>query len=143
MANPRALVRKNPFPGVTRTVDRHGKVRWRFRKQGRADLYLPGAFGSAEFRAAYEAALQGTKTPAPRTNATYGTLAGLIETCLRSPKFLSLSDVRRASLRRELDWLRDQAGKYQIGGLAAKLLAAKHVEALMSRKAGPTAAHTV
>lgn len=130
--------RKNPFPGVTRSVDRHGKVRWRFRRQHKADVYLPGAYGSAEFRAAYEAAIEGVKTPAPRTTANYGTLAWLIEQYLRSPKHLNLSDVRRASIRRELDWLRKEAGKYQIGRLAAK-----HVEALMSRKAGPTAANTV
>lgn len=131
-------VRKKPFPGVTRTVDRHGKVRWRFRRKHKADVYLPGAYGSAEFRAAYEAALEGVKTPAPRSREKYGTLAWLIEQYLRSPKHLNLSDVRRASIRRELDWLRGEAGKYQIASLAAK-----HVEALMARKAGPTAANTV
>lgn len=130
--------RKKPFPGVTRTVDRHGKVRWRFRKQGRADLYLPGVYGSAEFRAAYEAALDGTKAPAPRTSANYGTLAWLIEQYLRSPKYLNLSDVRRNSIRREIDWLRKEAGQYQVARLASK-----HVEALMAKKAGPTAANTV
>ncbi len=130
--------RKKPFPGVTRVVDRHGKVRWRFRPKGRADLYLPGAYGSAEFRAAYEAALEGVKVPVARTIAPYGTLSWLIEHYLRSPKHLNLSDVRRASIRRELDWLRNVAGKYQIGALAAR-----HVEALMARKAGPTAANTV
>jgi integrase len=130
--------RKKPFPGVTRVVDRHGKVRWRFRRKGRADLYLPGAYGSAEFRAAYEAALQGAKVPAPQASAPYGTLSWLIEQYLGSPKHLNLSDVRRASIRRELDWLRKEAGKYQIGALAAR-----HVEALMGRKAGPTAANAV
>jgi integrase len=130
--------RKNPFPGVTRVVDRHGKVRWRFRRKGRADLYLPGPFGSIDFRAAYEAAVEGTKAPAPKSRAGYGTLAWLIEEYLRSSKHLNLSDVRRSSIRRELDWLRKEAGKYQIGSLAAR-----HVEALMGRKAGPTAANTV
>ncbi len=130
--------RRKPFPGVTRAVDRHGKVRWRFRRKGRADVYLPGAYGSAEFRAAYEATIEGIKTPAPRSTANFGTLAWLIEQYLRSPKHLNLSDVRRASIRRELDWLRKEAGKYQIGSLAAR-----HVEALMAKKTGPTAANTV
>lgn len=130
--------RKNPFPGVTRAVDRHGKVRWRFRRKFRADLYLPGAYGSVEFRTAYEAALEGVKTPAPSSTALYGTLSWLIEQYLRSPKYLNLSDVRKSSIRRELDWLRKEAGKYQIGALAAR-----HVEALMARKSGPTAANTV
>lgn len=130
--------RKNPFPGVTRVVDRHGKVRWRFRRKHKADVYLPGAYGSADFRAAYEAIIAGLVAPAPRTIASYGTLAWLIELYLRSPKYLNLSDARRTSIRRELDWLLREAGKYQIGTLATR-----HVEALMARKAGPTAANTV
>lgn len=130
--------RQRPFPGVTRTVDRHGKVRWRFRRAGKADLYLPGVYGSGEFRAAYERALEGVKTPTPRSSANYGTLAWLIEEYLRSSKYLNLSDIRRNSIRRELDWLRKEAGKYQIGRLATR-----HVEALMAKKAGPTAANTI
>ncbi len=113
-------------------------MRWRFRRKGKADLYLPGPFGSIDFRAAYEAAVAGTKAPAPKSRAGYGTLAWLIEEYLRSSKHLNLSDVRRSSIRREMDWLRREAGKYQIGSLAAR-----HVEALMGRKVGPTAANTV
>lgn len=130
--------RKKPFPGVTRTVSRHGKVMWRYRRKGRADVYLPGVYGSAEFRTAYEAALEGIKTPAPKTTANYGTVAWLIEQYLRSPKYLNLSDVRRNSIRRELDWLRKEAGQYQIARLATR-----HIEALMAKKTGPTAANTV
>lgn len=130
--------RKNPFPGVTRVVDRHGKVRWRFRRKGRADLYLPGPYASAEFRAAFEAAIAGTEKPAPRTAATYGTIAWLIEQYLRSPKHLNLSDIRRKTIRRELDWLRKEAGQYPMARIATR-----HVEALMARKSGPTAANSV
>lgn len=130
--------RKNPFPGVTRVVDRHGKVRWRFRRMGRADVYLPGPYASAEFRAAYEAAREGSAKPAPRTSASYGTIAWLIEQYLRSPKHLNLSDIRKSSIRRELDWLREGFGQYQIGRIATR-----HVEAMMARKTGPTAANTV
>lgn len=97
-----ATGRKKPFPGVTRVVDRHGKLRWRFRRKGRADLYLPGAYGSAEFRTAYETALEGVKVPVARTTAQYGTLSWLIEQYLRSPKHLNLSDVRRALIRHDM-----------------------------------------
>jgi integrase len=130
--------RKNPFPGVTRAVDRHGKVRWRFRKHGHASIYLPGPYGSAEFRAAYEAAREGVKTPAPRSNAAFGSLAWLIEHYLRSARYLNLSDTRRAETRRELEWLRSVAGQYQINRLATR-----HVEAIMAKKSGPTAANKV
>ena len=49
------MKRRNPFPGVSRVTDRHGEVRFRFRRKG-FDTYLPGPYASAEFRAAYEAA---------------------------------------------------------------------------------------
>jgi integrase len=111
---------------------------WRFRRKNRVDVYLPGAYGSAEFRAAYEAALEGAKAPGTQTTALYGTLAWLIERYLRSPKYLNLSDVRKSSIRRELDWLRAKAGKYHTWALAAR-----HVEAPMGLKTGPTAANTV
>lgn len=130
--------RKNPFPGVTRAEDRHGKVRWRYRKKGRADVYLPGAYGSAEFRTAYEAAIEGIAKPAPRTSAAYGSLAWLVEEYLRSVKYSNLSAIRKTTIRRELDWLRETAGKYQIGRIETR-----HVEAIMAKKEGPTAANTV
>lgn len=52
--------RNDPFPGVTRAVDRHGKPRWRFQRS-RFSAHLPGVYGSVEFRAAYEAALTESK----------------------------------------------------------------------------------
>lgn len=129
--------KKNPFPGVTRSVDRHGGVRWRFRK-GTVDTYLPGAYGSLEFRTAYEAALKGAKLPVIRTNAAYGTFAWLIEHYMRSGRFLDLSDARRKSSRGLLDWIREKAGD-----LPFNRFAVKHVEGLMNKKTGPSAANGV
>ena len=59
---------KNPFPGVSRVVDRHGKPRWRFRLKGLPSAYLNAEYGSAAFRAAYELALKGATglEPMPR-----------------------------------------------------------------------------
>ena len=133
------MKRKNPFPGVTRAQDRHGKARWRLRrtvKGYRIDAYLPGPYGSAEFRAAYEAALEGARIETPR--AKVGILGWLIEHYLGSIRFRNLSDSRRRSLRGELDWLRRQAA-----GLPFSRFEVAHVEALMARKTGPTAANTV
>lgn len=128
---------KKPFPHVSRTEDRHGKVRWRFRK-GAVDTYLPGAFGSVDFRAAYEAALKGSKLPTIRTSAAYGTFAWLIEQYLRSGRYLDQSEGRRKSLRGILEWIREKAGD-----LPFNRFAAKHVEGLMGKKTGPTAANSV
>jgi integrase len=127
--------RKNPFPGVTRAPDRHGKVRWRFRrKKGNIDTYLSGAYGSAEFRAGYEAAISGSKVGVSDPRAPSATMAWLIESYLRSPRHKNKADSTRRVLRLELDWLRDVAGKYPFASFRAK-----HVEAVMAQKDGPAA----
>ena len=129
--------RRNPFPGVTRAPDRHGKVRWRFRRKG-FSCYLPGPYGSAEFRAAYEAALSEAKTPGGYDRHPHGTLNWLIETYLRSPRHRNKSDATRRVLGRELDWLREVAGDLPVSSFRAR-----HVEALMAKKEGPAAANKV
>ncbi len=131
------MTRRNPFPGVTRITDRHGKVRWRFRRKG-FSTYLPGPYASAEFRAAYEAALAEVTTPATYDRHPYGTLNWLIEVYLRSPRHKDKSPATRRVLARELDWLRDQAGHLPITGFRPR-----HVEALLGRKGGPAAANKV
>ena len=132
----------NPFPGVGNkpTTDRHGKKRWRLRrtiKGAKIDTYLPGMYGSAEFRSAYEAALEGTRLPkGPR--APHGTVAWVIESYLGSLKFQNLSDTRKRTIRRELDWLKGVAGKYQLARIEVR-----HVEAIMGKKDGPAAKNAV
>ena len=56
--------RRNHFVGVATVEDRHGKRRFRLRRTiwGRTiDCYLPGPYGSSEFRAAYEEAIEGAR----------------------------------------------------------------------------------
>lgn len=131
------MKRRNPFPGVTRAPDRHGKVRWRYRSKG-VDTYISGTYGSAEFRAGYEAARSGAKVGINDVRAPSGSLAWLIETYLRSITHKNKSNSTRRVLRRELDWLRDVAGKYPLAGFRAK-----HIEAVMSKKEGPSAQNKV
>lgn len=130
------MARRNPFPYVTRTESRHGKVMWRFRKPP-VDTYLPGAYGSAEFRAAYEAALAGAKAP-NRSTVERDSLAWLVEQYLGSLRFKNLSESRRRTIRLELDWLRQQAGQYHFADLKVR-----HIEAIMAKKTGAQAANTV
>lgn len=127
--------RRNPYPGVRKNVVK-GRIYWRFERNA-FRTNLPGPYGSAEFLAAYEAALAGSKCSNAST-ALDGTLAWLIEQYLRSLRFQNLSDSRKRTIRLELDWLRKEAGRYQF-----ERLQVRHVEALMSKKKGPTAANTV
>ncbi len=130
------MTRKNKFPGVTKTIDRHKKIRWRFRRKG-FSCYLPSPYGSVEFVVAYEKAMQGQATSAkPRSKE--GTLNWLIEFYLRSPRYQDRAPAGKKTLRSELEWLRVQAGP-----LPYAKFETRHVEALMARKAGPSAANRV
>ena len=135
------IARRNPFPGVTSKPDRHGRIRHRLRKMTKGvkvDTYLPGAFGSAEFRAAYEAAIVGALDRTPTVRAQAGTVGWLVESYLCSARFRELSPSRKRSIRGELDWLRREAGDLPFARIGVR-----HVEALMDKKSGPTAANTV
>jgi integrase len=74
------MSRKPPFPYVKTYHDRHGKLRRYFHRRGGKDIPLPGLPGSAEFMAAYQAALDGSEMPfeigASRTVA--GTVGALV-----------------------------------------------------------------
>ena len=131
---------KNPYPGVTRIVDRHGKVRWRFRgKGGAGSTYLPGPYGGPEFRHAYEEAVAGVASSAKVNHAVHGSLGWAVTNYLASSRYRGLSDSRKRSLRGELDWLRTQAGDLPLSRFGVV-----HVEALMDMKDGrPAAANTV
>lgn len=127
--------RKNLYPGVRKNVVK-GRVYWKF-ERGDFRTNIPGPYGSREFLSAYEAALAGSKASSSST-ALAGTLAWLIEQYLRSLRFQNLSDSRKRTIRLELDRLRNEAGKYQF-----ERLKVQHIEALMSKKTGSTAANTV
>ena len=129
--------RRNPFPGVSTGPDRHGKLRHRLKRtvNGRkVDCYLPGPYGSPEFRAAYEEACEGIRLAGRR--ARPGTVGYLIEAYLGSKGYLRLADSTRRDVRGRLDWIRDA-----IGGAKYAKIEPRHVAALMEKKGGPTAAN--
>ncbi len=128
---------RNPFPGVTVMDDRHGKRRYRLRRQinGRSvDVYLPGPYGSPAFRAAYDEAVEGVRVT-PRRSAP-GTVGYLVNTYLQSNGFKDLSPATRRAKRSRLDWIRETIGQGRYATMEVR-----HVEALMAKKGGPTAAN--
>lgn len=129
--------KRNPFPGVTRHVDRHGKVRWRMRrtiKGRRIDTYLPGPYGSAEFRAAYEAAL--APVPEDKTAGAFGTFDHVITSYRGSKKFKELAASTRYAKGNRLDWIRQLIGRARLADLQPY-----QIEHMMDRKGGPDAAN--
>lgn len=126
--------RKKKYPWVRKNIVK-GRIYWRFQR-GNFSTNLPGPFGSADFEAAYEAALEQVRLPKARAKA--GTMGWLIEQFLGSLRYRSSSEIRKATLRYQLDWIREQTGDLPFARMKVR-----HVEALMAKKAGPSAANGV
>jgi integrase len=77
---------------VDRFVDRHGHARHYFRRPGCKRIPLPGVPGSAEFMAAYNAALAGEDAPAmrPKSRGEPDTFNRLAAQYFASPDFFRL-----------------------------------------------------
>ena len=115
--------RRSPFPGVSVATDRHGKRRFRLRRtiRGRSiDCYLPGPYASAEFRAAYEEAVEGARIATRRVQP--GTFAHLIVSYLDSAAYRSLEAGTRRDVRGRLDWTSGAAGSHIDGARPARRL---------------------
>ena len=129
--------RRNPFPGVSTKPDRHGKLRHRLRRtvgRRKVDAYLPGPYGSPEFRAAYEEAIEGVRLATRR--AQPGTFSHLIEAYLDSAAFRNLAPTTRSDKRPRLDWIRAAIGDARYASMQPR-----QVEALMAKKGGPEASN--
>ncbi|WP_367714512.1 tyrosine-type recombinase/integrase [Nitratireductor sp. GISD-1A_MAKvit] len=128
------MKRRNPYPGLTRVIDRHKKVRWRFRMKGKPSCYIHGEYGSKEFERNYAAALKGEKPEAAST-APRGTFSWLIEQYKRTPEFHAIGSVYKRNLTLELDRFRREHGDKTVAGLRPH-----HVEALIAKRAETPAA---
>lgn len=130
--------RGNPFPGVTRAPDRHGKVRWRLRltiKGRRIDTYINHRYNSADFRAAYEEAINPPEA-APKSAGALGTFDQVISHYRGSKRFAELARSTRYAKGKRLDQISRFIGPFRLGSLQPH-----HVENLMDRKGGPDAAN--
>lgn len=130
------MTKNDKFPGVTKAPDRHGKIRWRFRRKS-FSCYLPSPYGSVEFIAAYHLALD-KKSQSNQPRQKVGTLNWLIEVYLRSTRYQNRAPAGKKTLRSELEWLRIKAGN-----LPYAQFQTRHIEALMAEKTGPSAANSV
>src|SRR3979490_751152 len=74
-------------------IDRHGKVRYYFRRPGSRSVKLPGLPGSIEFMSSYQAALA-TVAPPPASpkHVVRGSLAEITAAYFRSAAFANLSE---------------------------------------------------
>ena len=95
---------KAPLPYVQRFTDRHGRVRYYYRR-GKARAPLPSpADGWPAFLAAYERASKGL----PATPRETGTIAALIAEYVGSADYLALKPNSRETYRNALEFLRER-----------------------------------
>lgn len=122
---------------VDHFTDRHGHARFYFRRPGGKRYPLPGLPGSAEFMAAYQAALDGTAPPAPARTARKaqpapGTFDRLAGDYFSSPEFLSLRESTRVVYRRNIERLIRTEG---IGHRLVSQMTRKHVKIIVGKRA--------
>lgn len=121
---------------VHRFRDRHGKLRFYFRRDGRR-VALPGQPGSPAFMAAYQAALTGAcSVQAPTTALSpHSTMAHLAASWMGSASFRNLSPSTQAVYRRITDGLvRDHSDK------PVRLLERRNVANLIDQRGDTPAA---
>jgi integrase len=122
-------------------IDRHGKVRHYFRRNGYPRVPLPGLVGSVEFMAAYSAALAGAPLPAQpkqpigQSKTLPGSVNAAVVAFYQSPAFLTLKPVTKAKYRLMLELLRERNGDRPISGMASK-----NVMNLLATKSGKSGA---
>ena len=118
------LKRRTSLLHIERWRDRHGKMRFYFRRdrrKGSPRIKLEGVFGSDEFKASYAAALHGAiesdDTRPKIERPGNGTLAALIASYKQDAAFKGLRDTTKAGYLSRLDTIQREHGARSVAGL--------------------------
>ena len=118
------LKRRTSLLHIERWRDRHGKMRFYFRRHRRKGcprIKLKGEYGSEEFRASYAAALHGTiesDDSRPKIERPgNGTLAALIASYKQDAAFRDLRETTKAGYLSRLDTIQREHGARSVAGL--------------------------
>jgi integrase len=118
---------------VDRFTDRHGRVRFYFRKGKGARVPLPGRPGMPEFMLAYQKALSGEPVvQEERKRGEPGTFDRLVQDYFNSPDFLRMTAGTQGNYRRVIErLLRDE----NIGHRLVSQMTRQHVQTIMAKRA--------
>ena len=128
--------------------DRHGQLRHYFRRPGCKSVALPGLPGSAEFMAAYQAALEGEVPPVQigATHTVAGTMNAIVVAYLdcspgSTSPFKTLAAETQRTRRNILENFREAHGDKRIyrteaNGRRVMLLTREHMQRIVNEKAG-------
>jgi integrase len=133
-----AVTRRRLPKWCSEFVDRHGKVRVRFRRKGQETYYFRATAWTPEFMQEYEACKAKKAAPeiepgAARTKP--GTISALIASYYKSPEFLGLRATTRAAWRNVIERFRAEHGEKRVATLERA-----HVKAIIAAKAATPAA---
>ena len=120
------------LPFVQAFADRHGRARYYFRKRGCKRVALPGLPGSAEFMAAYAAAMgaEPAKPPIGASRTMAGTVNATIVGFYGSPSFLALKPTTKSTYSGILEAFRTKNGDKHISTLERR-----HILNLLAERA--------
>lgn len=110
-------------------ADRHGKVRWYFRRPGFKRVALPGLPWSPAFMQAHEAAMAGF-VPVAAERSKPGTVAALVAAYYRSSEYLNLRPITQRTYRSTMEPFREQHGEKTVANLKRK-----HIKAIIAKLA--------
>jgi integrase len=126
------------LPYVHAFVDRRRgkvKVRYYFRRRGSKQSPLPGAPGSEQFMAAYEAARAGQAAPIGAKRVRAGSIGALALAYFHSSGFLALQPSTKKVYRNVIEAFTKEHGDKPLAPLTTA-----HIKAMLARKVGTPAA---
>lgn len=124
---------------IHRFKDRHGRLRYYFRRGG-GQVPLPGEPGSEAFMDAYQAALEGSdKPPVGQSRIRPGSIDALAIAYYQSADFRTMAASSQAVYRGIIERFR-----VEYGHLRVRKLEPKHIRRILDKKAdAPTAANNL
>ena len=120
------MPRKRP-PYLQREVNRQGKIVWYVRIRPNPRIRIRGEYGSPEFMAAYNAAVNGQELP-KSVKASTNSLRWLVEQCRKSAEWLSLSAATRKQRENIFLNVLQKAGDAPYQAITKKVIAASRDE---------------
>jgi integrase len=118
--------------------DRHGKIRWRFRKRGMAEQQCTLAFDSPDWWTWYFACLAGERRQIAEDRSGPGTFTALIAAYYLSQEWKALRPATQTAYRGELERFRSKHGEKRV-----RHLEQRYVLGMRDEMSGPAAANNL
>ncbi|MVA47758.1 tyrosine-type recombinase/integrase [Agrobacterium vitis] len=115
--------------------DRHGKIRWYYRRKGFPITPLSGLPWSPEFMASYEKAMAGEKIEVGKSKSAPGTVSALVVSYYQTSDFQRLSESTKTTYRGIIERFREEHGTKRVHHMQAQ-----NVKKIIGEKAATPAA---